>query len=136
MGPVADSWGLATTSPVVRADLAFSVEPVNLSPNSTGGFDVILANTGPAVTIGGFAFELTTSSPGVTFTGVDDQTLTTPYVFQLDSFYGPNIDNTPPPGLPGTLVAAFDFSTQIFLPTPSGYDLGQDQSIGMGRVAP
>jgi hypothetical protein len=68
--------------------LVFSIEPsLNAASGSTGNqFDVILTNTGPAVTVGAFSFGITTADMDITFTGADTLTTVNPYIFAGDSF--------------------------------------------------
>jgi hypothetical protein len=84
---------LLAAIPAHADTLTVSLSPLSdVAAGSTGNsFDVLLTNTsGPAVAIGGFFFEVTSSSSDTTFT--DATTATgTPYIFGSDSLFGPDI---------------------------------------------
>ena len=114
---------------LARAGFTFTVESVTATAGSMDNtLNVTLTNTGPtAVTIGGFAFEISGGS-GVTFTSVDISTTPT-YIFAGNSGFGPDISNQPP-NLPGNMLAALDFYATF----GSGTTLASGSTVGMGDV--
>jgi PEP-CTERM motif len=112
----------------VHAGFVFTVQSVSATAGSMNDtLQISLMNTGlSAVTIGGFAFEISSGS-GVTFTAVDIST-TLRYIFAGDSGFGPDISNQPP-NLPGNTLAALDFSASGL-----GFSLAAGSSVGLGDV--
>jgi hypothetical protein len=122
--------GSAASPSRAHAGFVFNVESVSATAGSMNDkLDVTLTNTGSsAVTIGGFAFEISAGS-GVTFTAVDISTTTVPYIFAGNSGFGPDISNQPP-NLPGNMLAALDFYA-----TPGlGISLAAGETVGLGDV--
>jgi hypothetical protein len=96
------------------------------SPSSNNAFDVTLTNTGPAaLTIGGFSFGISVSDPHVVFTSVTTSTVS-PYVFDGQSLFGPNIDTAPA----GQSAIASD----LFAVFGSGTTIGAGVTVGLGHV--
>ena len=58
-------------------------------------FDVLLVYSGVPISAAGFAFEITTSDPDITFTDATTGT-STGYIFAGSSVFGPDIVTTPP----------------------------------------
>ncbi len=80
----------------IDAGTIFAVESTSAAPGSTGnGLDVVLETTS-TLNIGGFAVEVTTTDPGITFTGATTATAAT-YIFSGNSLFGPDIGTTPSP---------------------------------------
>ncbi len=80
--------------PARAAALILSIQsPVFANAGSSGNsFDVLLTNTSASlVSIGAFAFELSTASSDVIFTDATTGTLSAPYVFSGNSLFGPDI---------------------------------------------
>jgi hypothetical protein len=79
--------------PAAHADFLIAVSSAVAEAGSTGNtLEVDLTNTGTsAVTFGGFAFGISTSSPSIAFTGATTATTTAPYIFASDSLFGPDI---------------------------------------------
>jgi hypothetical protein len=67
--------------------------PLNVNAGDSGdGFDVTLTNdSGSAVSIAAFTFEISTASKDITFTGANTGTVLAPYIFAGKSVFGPNI---------------------------------------------
>ena len=107
-----------------------TVQSVTAAAGSTNDtLNVTLTNTGTsAVTVGGFAFEIT-AGDGVTFTSVD--TSTTPaYIFAGHSAFGPDISNQPP-NLPGTIAGGRGQLRH----RPAGHQPGvAGATVGLGDV--
>jgi hypothetical protein len=115
---------LITVQPA-RADLQFSVPSFNVSPGSSGAFDVTLTNTGlTAVQIGGFSFDLLTTSPPITFTDATTGT-SIAYIFVGNSLFGPDIVLTT-----GAELVASD---NVYTPA-SYYSLAGGATVGLGHV--
>jgi len=120
-------------SGAVRADiLQVSVQsPISAIAGSSGGFDVYLtdlsSNTA-GVTIGGFSFELQTSSPDVVLTSASTGSLS-PYIFSgnsfVDTYLGGNLTAQTSPDL-----IALDFAA---IPN-TGTLLSDGQTLALGRV--
>jgi hypothetical protein len=118
--------GLLVSAPLpARADLIVSVQSVTATAGTNGNsLEVDLQNTGAAVDIAGFTFELTvTSSSGVTFTGADESTRLATYIFAGNSVFGPNINTTT-----GTTLDASDVAADGSTP------LGTGSAVGLGEV--
>jgi hypothetical protein len=80
----------------IHAGTIFAVEGASAAPGSTGnGLDVVLEATS-ALNIDAFAVEVTTTDPGITFTGATTGTAAT-YIFSGNSVFGPDIGTTTPP---------------------------------------
>lgn len=109
-----------------KADIVLTLESVTGAPGSTGTFDVLLSNTGPAAqNIAGFNFELTTADTNVTFTDVTTATTTAPYIFPT-SFFGPDITTF----ATGQSVEAGDLDG-----TFNGTDVASGATYGLGNVS-
>lgn len=113
-----------------RADvLAISIQsPLSVNAGDSGdSFDVLLTNlNGPAVSIAAFAFEISTTSTDITFTGANTGTLLAPYIFSGNSLFGPDITvaNT------GLDLSASD----LFSVFASDITLGTDATVGLGHI--
>ena len=110
-----------------RADAALIVSAPSLVAltGTSGTFDVLLQNTGPsAVSIGGFSFGISTTNPGITFTVANISTGTT-YIFNGNSFFGPNITISS-----GTSLTASDSAD-----TPTSVSVLANSFVGLGHVA-
>ena len=85
---------LHDSRPSGRADRSLS-SLSDVAAGSTGNsFDVLLTNnSGAAVSIFAFFFEVTSSSTDVTFTDATTATAT-PYIFGADSLFGPDLTGT------------------------------------------
>ena len=109
------------------ADFLVFASPVTVAPGGSGSFDVSLTNTGSQVQLSADSFELSLSSPDVTFTDADTLTAN-PYVFpSADSF---------------DLLNSFTLWTQLS-PTLIASDLSDSgvgialatgETVGLGRV--
>jgi hypothetical protein len=114
-----------------RADFTVNVQSVIAAAGSSNNaLDITLTNSGPsAITVGGFAFEITTASSLLSFTAVNTGTTTATYIFNGHSLFGPDISN-PPPALPGqTLDAADDYATPN-----QGFSVAANSTVGLGHV--
>ncbi len=72
-----------------RADVIYSINPASISASAgdTGdSFDVVVTNTGPDLSINGFAFEVSVADTDITLTGADFSTSAFSYIFAGDSF--------------------------------------------------
>lgn len=108
--------------------LSVSLSPLSdVAAGSSGNtFDVLLSNTsGASVSIGGFFFEVTSSSSDVTFTDATTAT-TDPYVFGTDSLFGPDIIG---PGSTATDLNASDLDLSL-----DGFSLNPGVTVGLGHV--
>jgi hypothetical protein len=119
-----------------RAGFVMAVQSTTVAAGSTNDtLQVTLTNTGTsAITVGGFAFEITSGSgsgSGVTFTSVD--IFTTPaYIFGAYSAFGPDISNSPP-NLPGTMLAAED-NYENSAGGIQGVSIAAGATVGLGDV--
>jgi len=87
---------LLSNVPLPASTLTVSLSALgSVAAGSTGNnFDVLLTNTsGPAVSVGGFFFEVMAASPDVTFTDATTATATS-YIFTGSSLFGPDIMTT------------------------------------------
>jgi hypothetical protein len=84
MGAISLGFGSA------NAAINYSISPVTVSaqPGDIGdSFDVLLSNSGPtAVTVAGFAFEVSVADTDISLTGANYSTVVAPYIFAGDSF--------------------------------------------------
>jgi PEP-CTERM motif-containing protein len=105
------------------------VQNVTVAPGpSSGSLDVLLLNTGPDTAIGSFSFALSVpSNSGITFTKVDTNTRTAPYIFDFSAL-GPDI-TSPTPAFPGPAITASDFTTR-----PGGEIIFHNETLALGRV--
>jgi hypothetical protein len=110
-----------------NADLIVSFGSSTATVGGSQVIDVLLTNTGSAVTVDGFSFDFTTSNPFITFMQANTSTTTDPYIFAGDSKFGPIISTTPPPN--GKTVIATDVAA-----TCCGYALGSGSTIALGEV--
>ncbi len=108
-----------------RADLILSVESVAAAQGSTGNaFDVLLSDIGsPGVAVASFNFEIATSDPDITFTGVFISTATAAYIFAGNSAFGPEIDSQTSPSVIASDLDAGGSAT-----------LNSGDVVGLGRV--
>jgi hypothetical protein len=113
----------AVSSPA--ATLLLSLQSVQaLSPSTGNAFEVDLTNnTGNAVVVGGFSFGLT-ASPDFIFTSATTAT-NSPYIFDGDSFFGPDITSS--------MGAGFIIAGDISL-SGSGFSVGNNATVGLGEV--
>ena len=119
---------LFATVPAHADGLSVSLSPLSdVAAGSSGNtFDVLLSNTsGASVSIGGFFFEVTSSSSDVTFTDATTAT-TDPYVFGTDSLFGPDIIS---PGSTATDLNASDLDLSL-----DGFSLNPGVTVGLGHV--
>ena len=119
---------LFATVPAHADGLSVSLSPLSdVAAGSSGNtFDVLLSNTsGASVSIGGFFFEVTSSSSDVTFTDATIAT-TDPYVFGTDSLFGPDIIS---PGSTATDLNASDLDLSL-----DGFSLNPGVTVGLGHV--
>ena len=119
---------LFATVPAHADGLSVSLSPLSdVAAGSSGNtFDVLLSNTsGASVSIGGFFFEVTSSSSDVTFTDATTAT-TDPYVFGTDSLFGPDIIS---PGSTATDLNASDLDLSL-----DGFSLNPGVTVGIGHV--
>jgi len=110
----------------VRADAGLIVlaPAITGTVGSTGTFDIVFQNTGAAsVPIGGFSFGISTSNPGITFTSATISTVA-PYVFGVDSLFGPNIATST-----GTSLVASDFPLSV-----PAVAVASGATVGLGDV--
>jgi hypothetical protein len=109
-----------------RANLMVGVQSVTANAGSTGNqFEVFLTNTGAPVTVASFTFGITTSAPGITFTGAFTSTTPDPYIFAGHSLFGPEIDTAT-----GTTLEASD----IYDVPLAGATVGTGATVGLGEV--
>jgi hypothetical protein len=90
-------------------------------------FEVDITNTGTsAEQIGGFVFEITTANSNVTFTDVTTGTTAYSYIFDGNSFFGPDLAFMGP----GQTFDGADIAA-----TPSSYTtLAAGETLGLGEV--
>jgi len=107
----------------VGASLIITVANVSSnSPSSGNTLEIDLINTGPAVSLGGFSFEITVGDSHITFTSATTATLA-PYVFASGSLFGPTISTTT-----GQTLDAGDLSTV------AGVTVATGATVGLGQV--
>jgi len=123
--------GFMGMAAIGHASVIMNLQPVSAAAGSTGNtFDVTLTNTGPgAITIGGFSFGLSVGTSDLSFTGVSTATTASPYVFDAESLFGPDI-SIQPPNLPGQELEAED----IFAGPLGGSVIGSGVTEGLGHV--
>jgi len=108
-----------------RAGIIVSVQSVSATRGTSGNtLEVDVQNTGAAVDIASFSFEISVaSSSGVTFTGADTNTSLATYIFAGNSLFEPDIAfNT------GTTLDAADAAVS------GSTTLGMGETLGLGRV--
>jgi hypothetical protein len=88
--------------------------------------DVLLQDSGAAVTVDAFSFEFTTLNPFITFTGANTSTTAAAYIFAGNSLFGPIISTTPPPT--GQMVIATDLAVCC------GTVVGANSTFALGEV--
>jgi hypothetical protein len=111
-----------------RATMSFSIESVAVtSPSSGDAFEVFLTNTGSAVDINSFTFELSISDTHFNFTSVTTATVPDTYIFAGNSLFGPNIDFPP---ASGQSVTASD----AWVVAGNGFTVGTGVTVGLGEV--
>jgi hypothetical protein len=110
-----------------RADLIVTIGSISANAGSSSNpLEITLANTGPSpVTIGGFAFGITTANPAITFTEADTATVPAPYIFSGDSLFGPIIS---------TLTGATLEASDLFDVFGSGATVNVGKTVGLGHV--
>ena len=103
--------------------------PLDVDAGTSGNsFDVLLTNvSGPAVSIAAFTFEILTTSTDVMLTGANTASVLAPYIFGVNSLFGPDITVTNT----GTDLSASD----LFSILGSDIILGTGQTIGLGHVS-
>jgi hypothetical protein len=109
-----------------RANLLFSVQDVSAIPGSAGDqFDILLTNPGPdPMDISGFSFEVSASSADVTFEEATTATVTEPYIFDGNSYFGPITSYSSP----GQLLDASDI-----VATPNSFTtVAPGETLGLG----
>ena len=119
--------GLITTTPArAGSGLVLGIANGVASPgSSTNSFDVTITNTtAGGVDIGGFSFELTTTSADVMFTDVT--TASPAYIFANNSYFGPDIVID---AAGNTVSAGDNYGT-----SNSGITLGAGQTLDLGQV--
>jgi hypothetical protein len=125
--------GAALLSAVpARGDVVAAVQFVSAVAGSTGdALDVTLSVSNPttSITVGTFAFAITTTDPDITFTGADTLTSTAPYIFvasdSVDLLFSIplNLDS------PGQTMDGSDSSF-----SGNGTVVGTGTTFGIGRV--
>lgn len=105
----------------LRADIVLSAPSIVAYPGNIGNaFELTLTNTGPStVAIAGFNFEITASSPDITFTQATDATVANPYIFAGNSLFGPVISTSS-----GQTLDASDLDSAPFNAVASGASYG------------
>ena len=84
---------LSISTPVA-ANLIVTVGNSSVNSPSLGNtIDVDLTNTGPAVSLASFSFEITVTDPHITFTSATINTVAT-YAFAGNSLFGPTISSS------------------------------------------
>lgn len=116
---------LSTALPA-GAGIIVSVESVSANQGTTGNaLEVDVQNTGPAaVDIASFSFEISVAAgSGVSFTGADISTVVNPYIFAVNSLFGPIIATAT-----GTTLDASDGAIA------GSTTLGANSTLALGRV--
>ena len=109
-----------------EASLIFLAPAIDALPGSTGTFDILLENTGPSsVAIGGFEFGISTTNSSILFTDATINTVSAPYIFGIDSLFGPDIALTT-----GTSLTADDNPASV-----GSYDVAAGETVGLGNVS-
>ena len=109
-----------------EADLVLLSPTVDALPGTTGTFDILLENTGSSsVSIGGFSFGISTTDPSILFTNATINTVSGPYIFGIDSLFGPNIALTT-----GTSLTANDNPASV-----GSYAVAAGATVGLGNVS-
>lgn len=107
-----------------QAALILQAPAITGAVGSTGTFDIVLQNTGVvSIPIGGFSFGISTTNPGITFTSATISTVA-PYVFGVDSLFGPEIATT----TGASLVASDSPLSVLAVAVASG------ATVGLGHV--
>lgn len=122
---VASALGLLAPVPASAA-LIVSFGSSIAAAGSNQFVDVLLHNTGSAVTVDVFSFDFSTSSPYITFTEATTSTTTAPYIFAGNSLFGPIVSTTPPPN--GQTVIASDLAVCC------GTVVGPNSTFALGEV--
>jgi hypothetical protein len=109
-----------------HAGIIVSMQDVSAKAGTSGNtFEVDVTNTGAAVDIAAFSFEISVpASSGITFTGADINTSVNPYIFAGNSFFGPNIATAT-----GTTLDASDIAVS------GSTSLGTNSTLALGRVS-
>jgi hypothetical protein len=123
--PVAVVGLVLGTSLSARAGMIVSVQDVSASAGTSGNtLEVFLQNTGAAVDIAAFSFEISVSTgSGVSFTGADINTVLNTYIFAGNSAQGPMIATAT-----GTTLDASDNAAS------GSTTLGTGSTLALGRV--
>ncbi len=119
---------LCAARPAAAAiNLALSPATATVAAGSDDdAFDVTLTNTGPSsIDVAAFAFEFSTSSSYIDFTGATTSTTAAPYIFAGSSLFGPNITAS---ATGGTLEAS-DISI-----LSSGVTVAAGSTVGLGHI--
>jgi hypothetical protein len=112
-----------------RASMLFSIQsPTNANAGTSGNsFDVLLTNSGPAVSIAAFTFEISVPSTDIQLSDANTATLMNAYIFSGGtSTFGPHImvANT------GQDLSASD----VYSVFGSGATLGTGATLGLGHI--
>lgn len=122
---IAAAISLLVAAPV-EANLIITVGSASAaSPSSGNTLEVDLLNTGPlAISLAGFAFEISVSDPHITFTSATINTVAT-YIFAGNSLFGPVISTSPT----GQTLDASDIWSSA-----GGAIVAAGATVGLGRV--
>jgi hypothetical protein len=127
---------IALTSFSAKASTTYSITPATLSAHAGDvgdSFDVLFTNNGPgALSVSGYAFEVSVADPDITLTGADFSTTAGPFVFAGDSFdqinsFPLNIVNVDGPS--PQILDASDLTNDS-----SGVPVAAGASVDLGRV--
>lgn len=118
---------LFTSVPAAGAGITMSVGSAAAAPGSAmDSFDVDLTNSGAsAVTIGGFAFQVSIANSKIDFIDVNTSTAAD-YIFSGTSQFGPDLSGPDS----GQTISASDV---FFIPS-SGTAIHSGQTLGLGHV--
>ena len=114
----------------LNGDVIISAPTVATAPGSSGVFDVLLTNnsTSAVVGIGAFSFDISTTNPGVRFTGASTNTTAAPYVYAGDSFAA--INGFPLATRTGQELTASDIPNDGVEPF-----VGSGQTVSLGEIS-
>lgn len=110
-----------------RADLVVDITSVTANAGTVGNLlEVSLSNTGTSsASVGGFNFEITTSSANINFTGATTSTVD-PYIFGGNSLFGPILSTST-----GQILDASD----LFAVIGGGESVAAGSTVGLGEVS-